>query len=130
DFPHDQLNHLAKLNNLEEISITRPIGDGGVAILAQIRSLKNIRISSDTLTQKGIQQLAALKHLKRVRLSGNLDVSGETQQAMGKVTLDDGSFQRRMQFPTPLAPPVIFQNADFDQSDRDKTEWQLLRGDY
>jgi|GEM_PF-6691573 hypothetical protein len=81
DFPPEYLSHLTNLNNLENLSITRPIGDGGVAILAQIKSLEKLTISSETLTQEGIQQLGALKNLKRLKLWGNLDVTWETKQA-------------------------------------------------
>jgi hypothetical protein len=46
------------------------------------------------LTQEGIQQLAALPRLKKLKLQGNLDVNYETQRKLAGVSIDDGSWRR------------------------------------
>lgn len=107
DFPHEHLKHLTKLKNREQLSITRPIGDDGLAILAQMQSLKWLKISSDGLTQAGIQQLSALKNLERLNLSGYLDVSGETREALNAISINDGSFRRRRSLAFSLEPVTI-----------------------
>ncbi|PHS13737.1 MAG: hypothetical protein COA78_06505 [Blastopirellula sp.] len=107
-FPPEQLKHLISLKHLESIDITQPIGDEGIAALCNLKQLKKIRISSEQLTQSGIQQLAKLENLESLKLRGNLDISGETQQILqnrfGQIAIDDGSWKRTMRQPLKIQP--------------------------
>ena len=107
-FPPKQLMQLKDLQHLESISITQPIGDEGIAALCSLKQVKKIRISSEQLTQPGIQQLAKLENLEWLKLRGNLDVSGETQQILqnrfGQIAIDDGSWKRQMRQAIILKP--------------------------
>jgi Leucine-rich repeat (LRR) protein len=93
-FPTEYLAHFSRLEHLEKVHITQPIGDQGIAYLCRLPNLKTIDLSSKGVTQRGIQQLAALQHLERIKLTGNLEVTDETRRVLGSVVIDDGSWQR------------------------------------
>lgn len=92
-FDPEWLKYLAPLEQLVTIYITLPVGDNGLSHLCRLAQLRRIEISSEGLSQSGIQQLAALPHLKHLELNGNLDVTEETRRALGSITVDDGSWK-------------------------------------
>jgi len=78
-FPPEYLAHLSGLDQLEKVYISQPIGDEGITNLCRLPQLNTVEISSERLSQEGIQQLATLQHLERIELNGNLDVSRRTR---------------------------------------------------
>lgn len=109
-FPKEYVRHLAELHKLENLYITQPIGDSGIAWLCRLKNLQTLTISSDGLTQEGIQQLATLKTLTFLKLHGTLDVSSDTRSVLRNVVIDDGSFHRnkrrmiKVSSTSPVAP--------------------------
>ena len=93
-FPKEYVRYLAELHKLEKLYIRQPIGDSGIAWLCRLKNLQTLTVSSDGLTQEGIQQLAALEKLTFLKLHGTLDVSSETRSVLRNVAIDDGSFHR------------------------------------
>lgn len=93
------LRPLRELPELRYLAVTTPLGDAGLAELAQFPALTELEISSEGMTDAGVRQLTSLATLRRLELNGTYrlspQVDGELRAASPQLGIDDGSFHDR-----------------------------------
>lgn len=69
------LKHLTKANLTTLLLSESPIGDECVEVIAKIPSLHSVMLSNIQITEVGLEKLAAITTLQRIRFSGTLSKS-------------------------------------------------------
>jgi hypothetical protein len=92
-----ELRPLRDLPRLSNLSVSTPLGNAGLAELAQFPALTELEVCSDGMTDDGIRQLKLLGKLTRLELSGDYRVgpalSQELRNDCPQLNIDDGSFR-------------------------------------
>jgi hypothetical protein len=92
----EDLRPLQALPALSHLEVSTPLGDDGMAEFAKFPALKELRISSEGITDSGLVAIAKQPTLRSLKTSGIYRMSGDVSTKMRSsspaLSIDDGSF--------------------------------------
>jgi hypothetical protein len=92
----EDLRPLQALPALSHLEVSTPLGDDGMAEFAKFPALKELRISSEGITDSGLVAIAKQSTLRSLKISGIYRMSGAVSTKMRSsspaLSIDDGSF--------------------------------------